>query len=203
MTDRPDHPRSRAVWVAVLVGLGCVAVVAAALVLRDREAGSEPDRPRPTLTKPREAADYTLDRGAAALKFSRSAEKDLNAQAPDGDALVGTYRSGDDTVIYVGLTFPAGSEQGQALDASPDDALTSYLKSAGIEGARSFDPGPQGGALRCGELAAAAEPQLTCAWADKGTLGSLRFAVGTLSDGPADEAAKATVAFRAAAEPTS
>ena len=46
--DGPARPpRSRAVWIAVLVALGCVAVVAAALVLRDEGAApSRTDRGR-------------------------------------------------------------------------------------------------------------------------------------------------------------
>jgi len=202
MTDGPSRPRSRAVWIAVAVGVACVAVVAAALVLRDRGEEAEADGPRPVLTKPREADGYTLDRSDAARQYSRTAEKDLESQATDGNALVGTYEDGENTLIYVGFSFPAGSEQGDALDASPDDALTSYLASAGIEDTERFDPGPLGGSLRCGRLASGAEAQVTCAWADRGTLGSLRFALGPLADGPADEAAQVTVDFRAAAEPS-
>ena len=151
-------------------------VVVAALVLRDRGEEAEADGPRPVLTKPREAAGYTLDRSDAARRYSRTAEKDLESQAPDGNALVGTYEDGEDTLIYVGFSFPVGSEQGDALDASPDDALTSYLASAGIEDTERFDPGPLGGSLRCGRVASGAEAQVACAWADRGTLGSLRFA---------------------------
>ena len=142
------------------VGVACVAVVAAALVLRDRGEEAEADGPRPVLTKPREAAGYTLDRSDAARQYSRTAEKDLESQAPDGNALVGTYEDGENTLIYVGFSFPAGSEQGDALDASPDDALTSYLASAGIEDTERFDPGPLGGSLRCGRLASGAEAQV-------------------------------------------
>ena len=131
--------------------VACVAVVVAALVLRDRGEEAEADGPRPVLTKPREAAGYTLDRSDAARRYSRTAEKDLESQAPDGDALVGTYdgRRGHRHLRRLQLPrrLRAGRRPRRVAGRRADRATS---PPRGIEDTERFDPGPLGGSLRCG-----------------------------------------------------
>jgi len=201
--QRGEHG-GRAVWVAVGWTVACVLVVGVLLVVRESRDGShDPDAVRRTLTRPREAAGYTLLETEQARRFARTAERDLRAQAPDANVVVGTYARQDEQVVYVGFAFAANSDQGEALATSAADALRDYFDSAGIQDPRPYDPGPLGGALLCGTMdLGSGSGQLSCGWADAGgTLASLRFATGPLADGPSGDAAAVTVDFRAAAEP--
>lgn len=206
MADMPGAARSRRrpVWIALGWAAACVALVAALLVARSLDEGSDPgdDGPRRTLTGPSAAAGYTLLESASAKRFARTAERSLEAQAPGGDVVVGTYIRDDEQVVFVGFTFSAGSDQGRALASSPTNALEDYFDSAGVIDLEAQEAGSLGGALLCGTTATGPS-QVTCGWADDGTLGTLRFATGALADGPAAEAAAVTVDFREVAEPVS
>jgi hypothetical protein len=197
----PSSPR-RTVWTVVAAVLAGALVVAVVLLLRgqDEQGGDEPRR---TLGLPRDAAGYAIDRSGPARRYARTTEADLRAQVPGTGVVVGTYarESGaeeKEQVVFVGFSFPAGSEQGEALAASAPDALRDYFASAGVDDLRPYDAGPLGGALLCGRFRpGAGPPQVTCGWADDTTLGTLRFATGPPADGPAGDAAVVTADFRA------
>lgn len=198
------HSTGRPVWIALGWAAACVALVAALLVVRSLDAGSDVEDagPRRSLTRPPAAAGYTMLESAPAKQFARSAERSLEAQAPGGDVVVGTYTRDDEQVVFVGFSFTGDSDQGLALASSPEKALEDYFDSAGVVDPETQEAGPLGGVLLCGTMATGPS-QVTCGWADDGTLGTLRFATGALADGPAAQAAAVTVDFREAAEPVS
>ena len=202
MPGAASRPR-RPVWIALGWAAACVAVVAGLLFVRERsDSEAEDAAPRRELTRPGEAAGYTLLQTAPARRFARSAESSLEAQASGGDVVVGTYACDDEQVVLVGFTFTADSDQGRALTSSPRNALEDYFESAGVVDLDDQDAGPLGGVLLCGTQTTG-PTQTTCGWADDGTLGTLRFATGGLADGPAADAAAVTVDFREVAEPVS
>lgn len=194
----------RPVWIALGWAAACVALVVALLVVRSLDEGSDAGEagPRRSLTRPGEAAGYTLLETAPAKRFARTAERSLEEQAPGGDVVVGTYTRDDEQVVFVGFTFTEDSDQGEALASSPQNALEDYFDSAGVVDLESQDAGPLGGVLLCGTQATG-PTQVTCGWAGDGRLGTLRFATGALADGPATDAAAMTVDFREVAEPVS
>ncbi|MEO5852008.1 MAG: hypothetical protein ABIQ15_05805 [Nocardioides sp.] len=204
MADVSGAARSsrRPVWIALGWAAACLGLVAALFVVRGLDEGAGPGDtgPRRTLTLPVGAAGYTLLTSAPAERFARTARRSLEAQAPGGDVVVGTFTRADEQVVLVGFAFSADSDQGEALAASPKGALEDYFESAGVVDLETFDAGPLGGVLLCGTQADG-PTQVTCGWGDDGTLGTLRFATGALADGPAADAATVTVDFREAAEP--
>jgi hypothetical protein len=193
----------RAVWIGVAAVLAGALVVVAVVLVLGRDDGQGGDEPRRTLGLPRDAAGYAIDRSGPARRYARTTEADLRSQVPGTAVVVGTYarESGaeeKEQIVFVGFSFPAGSDQGDALAASAPDALRDYFASAGVDDLRPYDAGPLGGALLCGRFRpGAGPPQVTCGWADGATLGTLRFATGSLADGPAGDAAAVTADFRA------
>jgi hypothetical protein len=67
-------------------------------------------------------------------------------------------------------------------------ALVQGKVAKGFTDARSFPPGPRGGALVCGSQNSPAGPVINCTWADPRTLGDV-FYFGGLASGLADAAA--------------
>lgn len=136
------------------------------------------------------AADYTTNERQAMTK-ARPAYADVYAHA-----LIGVYTTGaadiSPLMTYVGLNIASSPMAATFRSQNPATYADAQLLDSGVTNGATFDPGPLGGALRCGTLSAANGGTAVCVWADASTSG----VVMAMNQATAKQTASFTLALR-------
>ena len=211
-TPPPSKQRRRLPW---LIGAGLVGVVAiVAALIAAGVSGSKSGNQQASgnsgggqkgggrsLTVPDSFANYSRQSDPTADQLADDIRNSMSARSPGGasayaKARIGVYRPvGDrpDQLLLIGLAATDDPAIARALQASPATVISGMMLGAGVSSAGSYDAGPLGGTLRCGESGPGVP---ICGWADRSTFAMVVLTQGT--DLP--QAARVTLQLRTAAE---
>jgi hypothetical protein len=195
----PALPAPRRRIAGALLAVAGAAAVALTLLIVDRTTSPSFRR----LSLPRTVAEFHLQRSLSPAEVDALASGGSFAGFASADlrsAQVGVYGEGpgaEPKLVLVGLSARADPDvRARLASADGADMADDVVASLGAYPAVSVAPGPLGGAVECGFMAADGTSASVGVWADRSTVGILEL----LETRSVDSTADLTRRFRSASE---